>query len=53
MRRGAKSKGFVRPGRRNRESDDPGKHLKDFEDLFLAFGSFGLGIARPWLSLER
>jgi hypothetical protein len=36
MRRGAKSKGFVRPGRRNRESDDPDKHLMDFEDLFPA-----------------
>jgi hypothetical protein len=37
MRRGAKSKGFVHPGRRNRESDDLDKHLKDFEDFFLAW----------------
>jgi hypothetical protein len=34
MRRGAKSKGFVHLARCNRESNDPDKHLKDFEDFF-------------------
>jgi hypothetical protein len=44
MRRGAKSKGFVHLGRRNRKSDDPDKHLKDFVDFFSAPGGFGLDV---------